>query len=224
MVVQLVDGVWWLDLTGVNAYLVDDGALTLVDAGTPWAADAIRTGIREAGFSVSAVERVLLTHYDLDHVGGLARLVPDLDATVHAGATTAALLRGAERPSVRHRKGLFQRLSGALFRRPELPIDVIEDGSEVGSFTAYHTPGHTTGHTAFVSVDREAAMLGDLVRSRGSVLVPAPWILSWDVERLRESVRSLAARAPPFEAACPDHGRPLRSGGRAALEAAASGR
>ena len=34
MVTELLDDVWWFDLRGVNAYLVeDDETLTLVDAG-----------------------------------------------------------------------------------------------------------------------------------------------------------------------------------------------
>ena len=224
MVVQLVEGVWWLELTGVNAYLVADDELTLVDAGTPWDATAIRAGIQEAGFALDAVERVLLTHYDLDHAGGLARLTPDLDAPVRAGSADAAILRGTRRPALWDRKGLFQRVTGPLVRRPDLPIEPVADGESVGSFTAFHTPGHTAGHTAFVSADLAAAMLGDLVRSRGNDLVPAPWVLSRDTDRLQASIRSLADRAPPFEVACPGHGRPLRSGGRAALAATASGR
>ncbi|MDX1745506.1 MAG: MBL fold metallo-hydrolase, partial [Halobacteriales archaeon] len=94
MVLELVDEVWWLDLRGVNAYLVDDDVPTLVDAGTRWDAPAVRSGIREAGFSLDDIGRVLLTHYDLDHAGGLARLSSELSAPVHAGAPDADVLRG----------------------------------------------------------------------------------------------------------------------------------
>ena len=71
MVVELTERVWQFKLRGVNAYLVADDVLTLVDAGTPLDEDAIRTGVVESGHEVGDIERVLLIHCDLDHVGAL---------------------------------------------------------------------------------------------------------------------------------------------------------
>ncbi|QFF99332.1 MBL fold metallo-hydrolase [Psychrobacillus glaciei] len=55
----------------VNAYLVKGDALTLVDAGpkTEEALVALSTGIKEAGYSLSDIEQVLLTHHHPDHSG-----------------------------------------------------------------------------------------------------------------------------------------------------------
>jgi glyoxylase-like metal-dependent hydrolase (beta-lactamase superfamily II) len=221
MATELADGVWWFELRGVSAYLVDDDVPTLVDAGTPWDEASIRDGLADAGVDVADVGRVLLTHYDLDHVGTLAALTPELDATVYTGAFDAAILRGERSPPWRNHKGAFQRLAGLLTTLPELEIESVDDGERLGSFTAYHTPGHTPGHVAYVSESLDVGLLGDLVSAADGRLEPSEWLISYDTDAVLESVRDLADRAPPFEAACVGHGDPVASGGSEALDALA---
>jgi glyoxylase-like metal-dependent hydrolase (beta-lactamase superfamily II) len=224
MATELADGVWQFQLRGVNAYLIEDDALTLVDAGTPFDESAIREGVADAGFAVGDVERVLLTHYDLDHVGALAELEPDLDAPVYAGEFAADVLEGRRSPPLTNHKGAFQRAVGRLVTRPSLDVRVLGDGDRVGTFTAYHTPGHTPGHLAFVSGEFGVGLLGDLVAASGGELEPSGWLMSYDTDAVRESVASLAERAPAFEVACVGHGTPLTAGGSDALRSLADAR
>ena len=49
MATQLADGIWWFELSGVNAYLVEDDVLTLVDAGTPFDAATIEAEVEGTG-------------------------------------------------------------------------------------------------------------------------------------------------------------------------------
>jgi glyoxylase-like metal-dependent hydrolase (beta-lactamase superfamily II) len=208
MATELADGIHWFELSGVNAYLVADDVLTLVDAGTPFDARAIQSAIADTGHTVDDIERVLLTHYDLDHVGALARL-PDLDATVRAGAADAAILTGDSKPPLSNHKGALQRMAKPFVRSPDLPVESIADGEEVGSFTAYHTPGHTPGHTAFVTEKHSAGFLGDLVFESGGALTPSSWLVSYDTAQAEASVRSLAERAPTFDVLGMGHGVPF---------------
>ncbi len=217
MVSKLAAGVWQFELRGVNAYLIDDDGPVLVDAGTPFDADSIRTGVREAGYAVEDIERVLLTHYDLDHVGALAALEPALDAPVYAGTFDARVLAGEESPPLTNRKGALQRAMGPFVTRPDLELRTVADGEEIGSFTAYHTPGHTPGHVAYVSGRSSTGLLGDLLRESGGALEPSPWIVSYDTATVRDSIVSLAERAPGFDVACVGHGTPLATGGGDAL-------
>ncbi|WP_435099297.1 MBL fold metallo-hydrolase [Halarchaeum sp. P4] len=215
MVEELVAGCWWLDLGGTNAYLVEDGNdLVLVDAGLPWHADDVRAGVAEAGYALADVDRILLTHYDLDHVGGLGWL--DLDAPVYAGARDADFLTGRRTPPLANRKGLFQRVTG-LFAPTLADVEYVADGDEIGSFTAYATPGHTPGHVAYVSRDRGIAFLGDLVRETDGRLEPSPWALSYDTDDVRESIDYLVRDGRAFDVACMGHGTPLVTGGKRAL-------
>ncbi|RLM54073.1 MBL fold metallo-hydrolase [Halobellus sp. Atlit-31R] len=221
MATQLSEDVWQFGLRGVNAYLVFDDVPTLVDAGTPLDESAIREGLDAAGVDVSDVGRVLLTHYDLDHVGALAALTPALDATVYAGPYDAGILTGRRSPPLTNHKGAFQRLASVFTTHPSLDVVPVEDGETVGTFTAYHTPGHTPGHVAYVSRERDVGLLGDLVAESDGALEPSGWAMSYDTAQVRESIERLAAVAPAFEIACVGHGTPLASGGSDALGALA---
>ena len=215
-VTELLPGVYRLDLRYVNAYLVEDGDdLVLCDAGTPWSAYAIEDRLAALGYEPADVDRVFLTHYDLDHVGALSKL--DLHAPVYAGDFDAAILRGDSKPPLTNHKGLLQRAMGRYVDRPRLPIRSVPDGDRIGSFRAYHTPGHTPGHVAYVSEELDVALLGDLVVESDGELKPSPRMVSYDTDEVRESIRKLALRAPAFDAACMGHGEPVEQGGSAAL-------
>ncbi len=209
MTTEIADGVWRLSLRGVNAFLVDDGALTLVDAGTPLDAGRIEAAIAETGNEASDVERVLMTHYDLDHAGAFGR-IDGLAAPVHAGAADAQVLAGDRSPPLSNHKGFLQRVLGLFVKRPTGPVHGLGDGDTVGSFTAYHTPGHTPGHVAFVSEALGVAFLGDLVSvSDDGEYEPSGWVISYDTDEVRESIRDLAERAPDFDVAGVGHGDPV---------------
>ncbi|VTT86047.1 Hydrolase (Probable hydroxyacylglutathione hydrolase) 9 [Halorubrum sp. DM2] len=217
MATEIADGVWRFECRGVNAYLVFDDVPTLVDAGTPWDEEAIRRGLDEAGVAVSEIGRVLLTHYDLDHVGTLAALALGLDVPVRAHGFDAQVLRGARTPPLRNHKGLIQRLGRLLTDALDVDVEPVADGETLGSFTAYRTPGHTPGHVAYVSEGLGVGLLGDLVSESDGELSPSGWPISYDTDAVTASVRDLADRAPPFEVACVGHGDPLASGGGDAL-------
>jgi glyoxylase-like metal-dependent hydrolase (beta-lactamase superfamily II) len=217
---RLADGLWELSVglfapLASNAYLVVDDEVTLVDTGLPVNSPGLLAELTAAGdgYAPADLDRVLLTHYDLDHTGGLRRLVREgFGGPVHVGGADARLASGEVDPPNAHPKGLFHRLVRPFFR---IPGDVrpVEDGDRVGGFTAFHTPGHNPGHTAWVHERVGAAFLGDLVWVEGGLPTPPFWFDSYDMYQLRESIRSFADRAPPFEVACPGHGRPITTDG-----------
>lgn len=71
----------------VNAWIVDDDPLTLVDAGTrdPGAIEALEAGFRSIGRRLADVGLVVLTHHHTDHLGLVAEVVR------RSGAEVAAL-------------------------------------------------------------------------------------------------------------------------------------
>lgn len=210
---QLREHVWWIDLSGVNAYLLDDdGTWTLVDAGLPWHHRKIQQAVADVAGSMSAVDRVLLTHYDLDHVGALARL-DGLDAPIYVGRADYPYLVGQDKPPLDNHKGAFQRAVGWLADPPNGPVEIVDDGDEIGSFTAYHAPGHTPGHTVYASDSLSVGILGDLVREDDGNFVPSPYAISYDTDEVHASIRALADELPAFEAGCPGHGVPFRAAG-----------
>ena len=218
MATQLRDGVWWIDGTGVNAYLLESaGELTLVDTGMPFDDGRMTAAIREAGHGVADLDRILLTHYDIDHVGALGRL--ETDAPIHIGAADAPFLLGEKRLPWRSSKG-FTQLVAAPFCPTvrEDRLRSVDDGDRIGGFEAIHAPGHTPGHTAYVHESREAAFLGDLVIEWNGAFRPPPGVLCDDRAEAEESIARVADRAPDFEAAGMGHGTPFERGGRERLE------
>jgi glyoxylase-like metal-dependent hydrolase (beta-lactamase superfamily II) len=212
MVTPLADGVWWYDLTGTNAYLVDDGALTLVDTGMRFHASALIGGLRDAGFELRDLDRIVLTHYDIDHVGGLSAF-DGVELTIYAGTADVPLVTGERKAPLSNHKGLIQRLGRPLISPPDNPVEPLDDGDTVGSFTVYGTPGHTPGHVCYVSEALSTAFLGDLVRETGGRLTPSPWIISYDSGAVEASIRSLVERAPAFDVAAMGHGVPFERNG-----------
>ena len=213
------DGVDRIRGSGVNAYLVagDGEGPTLVDAGTPWDADAVERRVERAGATLEEVERVLLTHYDVDHVGGLAALARrGLDAPVYAADPDAGHVEGSTPPAF-DRKGLVQRLTGPLVEVPDLRVERVDDGERVGPFDAYHTPGHTPGHVAYEHEERSSLFVGDLVVALGGRLRASPWPVSSDADAVLSSIVSLADRAPAAELLAMGHGTPVTERGSVVL-------
>jgi len=202
-----------IDLRGVNAYITEDGTdgLTLVDAGWTWSASSVRVAVGRAGHALGDIERVLVTHYDLDHVGGLARLADrGLDATVHAAEPDASYLDGDEKPPVLNPKGAFQRVAGVGIGTPSLPVERVEDGDVVAGFEVVETPGHTPGHVAYVG--DEAAFVGDAARENDGILEPMPSCMSYDSGEAEESFDRVVG-ALDGRTAYVGHGEPVRDGG-----------
>ena len=218
---RLTDDVWWLEAHprspfSANVFLVEDGdVVTLIDAGLPWDAGRLRSCVETAGFSLGEIDRVLLTHFDLDHVGGLSRLAPDLDAPVYAGELDARLAAGEWHPPWSSPKGVFHRLLRRAFSIPaSFSVEQVTDGDRIGGFTAYHTPGHNPGHTAYVHESLGIGLLGDLAwTGDGDGFVTPFWWDSYDLDALRDSAREFARRAPGFSVAASGHGRPIEPGG-----------
>lgn len=128
---ELLDGVFDVtcarrDTGRIRAFLFDDG--TLVDTGLPDTTDALLAGIDETGIPV---ERVVVTHADADHVGGVDAVVETHDPTVY-------LPVGAD---------------------PDVASTVDHyygNGDEVGRFEAVHVPGHRGHQHALVDEARSA--------------------------------------------------------------------
>ncbi len=163
MVTALADDIWWYDLTGVNATLVDDdGALTLVDTGLPWHGNELIAGLSNAGYELRDLDRILLTHFDLDHVGGLTAF-DGIDVPIYVGKRDAPLVTGSgrrrwETTRVRssdssHRSSTRRTTTSSPWRRRYR--------------REFHDLSHPRSHAGarlLVSESLSLGLLGDLVR------------------------------------------------------------
>ncbi|GAA0619557.1 MBL fold metallo-hydrolase [Kribbella sandramycini] len=139
-------------------------------------AETARRQVGALGFAASDVRHVVLTHFDLDHAGGLADFP---EAAVHL---TAAEARGAvHAPSLQER----QRYRSAQWAHGPRLVEHPADGEPWNGFTAREIlpgvalvplPGHTRGHAA-VAVDNGRLLhAGDAFFHRGTLDGSAsPW-------------------------------------------------
>ncbi|WP_324760789.1 MBL fold metallo-hydrolase [Haloarcula sp. GH36] len=126
-----------------RVHVFDGETPTLVDTGFEDTVEVLAGELDDLGITP---ERVVVTHGDPDHIGGLAGIVDryDVESWVPAGVETTA--------AVDHRYG---------------------DGDTVGPFTAVHVPGHTANHHALVDEARGIAVLGDAVFGSDARGLPA---------------------------------------------------
>lgn len=213
MATELTDGLWHVDCTTrdkPNVFLVDDGTLTLVDAGWPPDEDTVRKGFADAGYHLSDVDRILLTHYDADHVGTLSRLTPALDAELFVHVRDAPYVAGERLPPWTARNGIeaLHRLYYSRLTLPDLPVNSVEDGNDIGGFTAVHTPGHTPGHLAYVHDGLGAVFTGDLAWELGGELRSSGRLTSYDRSQVGPSLERLVDHLEGIDHLCPGHGSP----------------
>lgn len=174
----------------INAFLIEDEPLTLVDSGPNWGVSlqAIEHGLAELGHRVEELELLLVTHQHNDHLG-LTQLLAD-----RAGAEIACLDLLA--PYARDFHAAVARdddLAAALMTRHGVPPDVVavlravttvnsawggafqadrvlRDGEEVAlrdrRLRVHHRPGHSPSDTLFVDEADRVMLGGDHLLSR----------------------------------------------------------
>jgi len=168
-----------------EAAVIDPG-----DDPTPLRLELARLGARAAG--------ILVTHTDVDHIGGVAALAEGTGAEVWAPIGEVEALRAGE-------------TRGGMRVAPHDPAHTVSGGGEVVvagiRFEVVDVPGHSAGHVAFHSGGE--LFSGDLLfaGSVGRVDLPGG---DWDT--LLASLRSLVERFPPETIVYPGHGEPTTLG------------
>lgn len=192
----------------VNLYLVDDDPLTLVDTGpnSGLALEALHSGLEALGRSVGEIERLLITHQHMDHIGLAGVISRASGAEVVAVEGLAPCLERypewmaaddafAERVMARHGVPDDVRLAlqtvSALFRgwgAPVRPDVLLREGEEVPfagrSLEVHLRPGHSPSDTVFLDRDAGVLLAGDHllaeVSSNPLIARPLDWGLPGD--------------------------------------------
>jgi glyoxylase-like metal-dependent hydrolase (beta-lactamase superfamily II) len=206
-----------------SVFLLLDRRVTVVDTGLVGSAPRILGALRLLGRSAGEVEHILITHYHLDHVGGLAGLQRHVPATTGVHAVEAPYVRGELPVPVPYRDPRFNHRLRPLSRAlcPPARVDtLLRDGDELpvlGGLRVIHTPGHTMGHIALYLPERGLLIAGDALQVRGQRRITPPARLVG--EDWPESLRSIHTLAGvDFDTLALSHFAPQRHDARERLD------
>jgi len=183
----------------MNCYVVRrPGAdeAVVVDPGWPGAAEAVRAALQGA-----RCVAILISHADIDHIGGVAELQRETEAPVHMTEEDAG--RGRRINEISGGAGIeFEPFTPDVLLRGDERLELA--GIE---FETVRVPGHLPGHLAFAA---DGALFSGDVLFAGSVGRTDRHDGSW--ETLLDSIRMLAERFPPETVVYPGHGPPTTLG------------
>lgn len=198
-----------------NQYLIvgEDG-LTLIDAGLNRRGTKILNYIGHLGYEPHDLQRIVLTHADGDHMGGLAALKAASGARVYASPLEAKAIESGGVSRELKLKGPIRwlfKMTPWFKVRPAAVDELVTDGQVLpvlGGLRVVETPGHTPGHISLFAPEVGALFVGDSLISSGGKLHPSRKAYAWDEAQALESVRIQAALEPRI--VCPAHGPVLR--------------
>lgn len=184
-----------------NPYLIiDPDGLTLIDAGLSRGGKKILAYIAGLGRAPADLRRIVITHADADHTGGLAALKAASGAQVYASPVEAeAIAAGGSSRELKLsglRRLLFKVADLVYKPRPVRVDELVSDGQELpvlGGLRVVATPGHTPGHISLFAPSAGVLFGGDSMVSENGVLRPSRGFNTWDEDRALESVQLQAA-------------------------------
>ena len=193
----------------INPTLIwDKETMILVDAGFPGQLPIIREEIEKIGVAFNKLSMVIVTHHDIDHIGGIASILKELPYSVKVFVhdDEKAYINGEKLPlKVAKLEANLNLLSedmkiiyGKLkvgFQNCKVNVDkTLTDGEELqycGGIKVIFTPGHTLGHICLYLRQSKTLIAGDLLAIEGDRLVKTSPLIDFDSNLSLKSLKKL---------------------------------
>jgi len=199
----------------VNAFIIADGPLALIDSGLPGQARTFLKHIAKIGSRPEDVLNIAVTHHHVDHTGSLAALAERTGAKVYVHPLDAPVTRGEVPVPGPNPKSIAGKALWPVIKRVSPrqlpPVTIhheVQDGEDLpiaGGLRAIHTPGHTAGHVSYLWTRHGGVLFaGDAAANMFGRLGAPIGMFTEDMETARNSIRKIAALE--FDTACFGHG------------------
>ncbi|MGO4693745.1 MBL fold metallo-hydrolase [Paenibacillus sp. FSL A5-0031] len=190
----------------------DNDTVILVDTGYPGQLPLIKEQMERAGLAFERLNKIIITHQDLDHIGSLPAILQELPhkAEVLADKVEAPYIQGEAHLLKVTPESIEQAVKAlpaevpeewrAAFRKtlenpPKANVDVIiTDGQQLpycGGIIVIGTPGHTPGHLSLYHTASKTLIAADaLIVENDQLLGPTPHYCL-DPDTAKKSIKKL---------------------------------
>lgn len=187
--------------------LLQNGRVSyLVDCGYAENFTAIVARLESLGTGISNLGAILLTHDDIDHLGGVWQfkqanpaiklLCSRQEALSVSGKVKSERLKQAEDSlpflPEEYKKWAMDFIEDLMAIKRVEPDATFEDGDWLGEIQVVHTPGHTSGHVSFYLPAQKTLIAGDAVVIESGKLNIANPQFTLDMATALQSVKKLA--------------------------------
>lgn len=192
-----------LEVNGKQVYypvlIHDDNYLVLVDAGFPLDFELLRNAIKNSGFEVEDINKLIITHQDIDHIGcvkELLEIVPEIE--IMACSVEAPYIDGRLIPiklAKMDEANPFYKQFKTSFDNRRIKIDKELFDNEIlpfcGGVKVIHSPGHTPGHICLYVKKDKIMICGDALNVDEGTLTGANPMHSDNIDDAEKSRKRL---------------------------------
>ncbi|WP_127591155.1 MBL fold metallo-hydrolase [Paenibacillus lautus] len=193
-------------------FLWDHQDLVLIDTGYPGQFALIQEQLSIIGFSVQDVNKIIITHQDLDHIGSLPAVIQHSKRApeVFASEIEKPYIEGDTRLVKLSPEAIAQAIASlpdnvptewrnafkhTLENPPTAPVHrIVRDGEELpfgGGMIVIHTPGHTPGHTSLYHIPSKTLIAADALNVIDGRLVGPDPATTYDLALAQLSLQKL---------------------------------
>ncbi|OPA74572.1 MBL fold metallo-hydrolase [Paenibacillus selenitireducens] len=187
--------------------LWDQDEVILVDAGYPGQLDLFHQAFAQAGVSFDQLTKIMITHQDIDHIGGLPGMIQGSQSHVEI------ISHPLEQPYIQGERRILKfsdeviaqmdswpeehaaPLKRLIANPPKATVDTLVTDGQVlpycGGITVIDTPGHTPGHISLYHISSKTLIAGDALVIKDGELYGSDPSYTLDLPTAQASIKNL---------------------------------